>query len=67
MAYTEPTSEDIKKAIAEFLKNGGLIRKLPDQMAIRPISVRLKNHPNMGLYESLSPRDIDIFKYDAWV
>ncbi len=63
----EPTSEDIEKAIAEFLKKGGLIKILPDQMAIRPISVRLKNHLNMGLYESLSPRNIDIFQYDSWV
>lgn len=56
MAYTEPTSEDVKKAIAEFLKDGGLIRKLPDQIVIRPISVKLRNHYNMGLYELLSPK-----------
>ncbi|HEX7926905.1 MAG TPA: hypothetical protein VF678_04880 [bacterium] len=33
------THQDIQKALAEFRKRGGLIRSLPDQVAVRSTSV----------------------------
>ena len=55
------TSEDINMAKEKFFRDGGLIRKLPDEVAVPSSLVGGK----YGVYESLSASDNIFYQEDA--